>query len=223
MAIVWEDLQINGLGIYRDTDGFTYGHDAVLLSSFARFRKNETILDIGTGTGILALLVHAKYGVNVDAVDFSEDSCRLAEKSVMKNGLSDSVRIHLSDIRSNKSEILRPCSFDGVVCNPPYYTGGTKSKNELRAAGKHMQDCTLNDFAAYAARMLKNGGKAYFCYPATGLSVFCTAFEQSGLSVKRLCFVRSKREKSPYILLAEAKKGGGAGLIIEDDIILEDR
>jgi len=222
VVIVWDNLQINGLGIYRDTEGFGYGHDAVLLSSFARFRKGEKILDIGTGTGILALLLHAKTGTSVDAIDISAECCTLAEKSIEKNALSDVIRVFHADLKDLPDAQLSCGTFDGVICNPPYHQGGTVSPNTIRASSTHQQECTFRDVAACAGRMLKNGGKACFCYPATGLSAFCAALENEGLSVKRIRFVRSRREKSPYLFLAEAKKGGGTGLILEDDMILEE-
>lgn len=223
VSIVWEELDSKGLGIYRDTEGFTYGHDAVLLASFARFYKNETVLDIGTGTGILALLVHAAAGSRVDAIDISPECCALAEKSIQRNGLSGKLRVFRCDIRSLPNKAFGSGSYDGIICNPPYHSGGTVSENKLRAGSTHLLTCTLQDIAAAAGKLLKNGGKAFLCYPASGLSAFCAAFEQQSLAVKRLCFVRSKREKPPYLFLAEVKKGGGAGLILEDDIILEER
>lgn len=222
MATVWEDLQLNGLGIYRDTDGFTYGHDAVLLSSFAKFRKNDTVLDLGSGTGILSVLIHAKTGASVDAVDILEDACALAMKSVAKNGLSGMIHIHCSDIRQLPCLGMIRCAYDGVICNPPYYSGGTESPDPSRAMSRHQIDAGIEDFAACAARMLKNGGKAYFCYPTAGLSRYCAAFEKEGLAVKRIRFVRSKAGRMPYLFLAEAKKGGGVGVVMEEDIILED-
>lgn len=223
MTAVWEDLQIKGLGIYRDTDAFTYGHDAVLLSSYARFRKQDHVLDIGTGTGILAFLLHAKTGAFADGIDICPACCALMEQSIKKNALSDSVRVFQKDLRCIPDSELIAGYYDGVICNPPYHRGGTQSAFAGRSTSTHQVECTFEDVAACAAKMLKNGGKAYFCYPVSGLSSFCAALEKEKLPVKRLCFVRSKREKEPYLFLTEAKKGGGTGLILEKDIVLEGR
>ena len=84
MAEVWEDLQCAGFGIYRDTEGFSYGHDAVLLANFVRATRNDHVLDLGAGTGIVSFLVHAKTGAGICAADISERCCRLMEKSVAK-------------------------------------------------------------------------------------------------------------------------------------------
>ena len=204
MAEVWEDLQCAGFGIYRDTEGFSYGHDAVLLANFVRATRNDHVLDLGAGTGIVSFLVHAKTGAGICAADISERCCRLMEKSVAKNGLSKAIKVYEADLRLLPDARLPWESFDCICCNPPYFSGGTESPNPVRR------------------RMLKNGGRLFACYPVLGLSRFCAALEAEKLAVKRICFVRSKCGKAPYLFLAEAKKGGKSGLVFEADIILEE-
>lgn len=223
MAEIWEDLQCAGLMICRDTEGFTYGHDAVLLADFIRARRGERLLDFCAGTGIIGLLAHAKTGVDVWAVDLSEQCCALMEKSVARNGLTEAVHVLHKDLRLIPDDNLPWESFDCAACNPPYFSGGTESPNPARRHSIHEIDCSLPEVAACARRMLKNGGRFFVCYPASGLSRLCAALEGEKLAVKRLCFVRAKLNKPPYLVLAEAKKGGGSGLVLENDLILEDR
>lgn len=222
MAEVWDDLQCAGLGIYRDPDGFSYGHDAVLLANYIRARKGERLLDIGAGTGIVALLAHVKTGVNACAVDISERCCALMEKSVARNGLSGTVNVFQADLRQLPDARLPWESFDCAACNPPYFPSGTESPNLARRQSAHEVSCTLRDVAACARRMLRNGGRLFICYPAAGLSRLCAALEAETLAVKRLRMVRARPGKAPCLILVEAKKGGGSGLVFEDDLILEE-
>ena len=222
MEEVWEDLQCAGLGIYKQPGKFTYGHDAVLLANFIRAHKGQRMLDLGTGTGIIAILAHAKAGVNAAAVDISKACCTLAEKSVARNKLEAHIRVFQTDLRQLPDGRLPQESFDIVVCNPPYFSSGTVSNDIDWQQSTHQVSCTIEDVASCARRMLKNGGKFYICYPAAQLSQLCTTLEGERLCVKRLALVRSKRGKAPYLVLVEARKGRGAGLLFEDDIVLED-
>ena len=222
MAEVWEDLQCAGLGIYRASDGFSYGHDAVLLANFIRAHRGQRLLDLGTGTGIIALLAHAKTGAIVDAVDLSQASCALAAKSVARNGLAHAISVQQADLRLLPDARLTRESFDCVACNPPYYASGTESADPARRQSTHETTCTIHDVASCAHRMLKNGGKLFVCYPAAGLSRLCAALEARTLAVKRICMIRAKRGRPPYLILVEAKKGGGSGVTFEEDIILEE-
>ncbi len=222
MEEVWEDLGYAGLGIYKRPGCFTYGNDAVLLSNFIRIRPQERLLDLGAGTGIVALLAYARTGAGTYAVEIAPECCALMEKSLARNGLSEKIAIVQADLRSIPNERLPRESFDCVACNPPYHTGGTASPDPARRRSTHEEECTVFDVAACAFRMLKNGGRLFLCYPAAGLSRLCAALEGARLAVKRMTLVRAKRGKAPYLVLIEAKKGGGTGLLFGEDIILEE-
>ena len=112
----------------------SYGHDAVLLANFIRAHRGQRLLDLGTGTGIIALLAHAKTGAVVDAVDLSQASCSLAAKSVARNGLAHAISVLQADLRLLPDARLTRESFDCVVCNPPYYASGTEA--QILHAGK---------------------------------------------------------------------------------------
>lgn len=220
MAEIIDDLQYNGLVIIRDTEGFSYGHDAVLLANFVKLRAGERLFDLGTGTGILAILISAKTGADVVACDIGERCCELARKSVEFNGQSEHIDILQADIRS--LGVNEVGVFDAVVCNPPYYRAGTESANEERRRSTFEETCTLSDAVGCAGRILKNGGKLFMCYPADRLAPLCAALEADELPPKRIRFIRSKADKPPYLVLIEAKKRARDGAIIEETI-LEDR
>ena len=208
--IVTEDLMENGLRIRVDKPAFSYGGDAIALANFTRLKANERALDLGTGTGILAILLNGRYGARFTAVDIRADMCALARESVALNAQEGAIDVRLADLRT-----LRPApgfeNFDAAVCNPPYFSGGTQSANGQRRQSRHQDTCTLRDAAACAARLLKAGGRLYVCCPIAQLADCCAALIEYGLQPKRVC-IQKKR-----LALLEAKKGGGVGmeLIIE--------
>ena len=201
-----EDLQENGLCIFTDKPAFSYGSDALALASFAHLKRGERALDLGAGTGILAILLESRFHARFTAVELREDMCALIQKSVSANG--QAIEVLCADLRT-----LRPSpefeNFDAALCNPPYFTGGTKSENEQRRTARHQESCTLQDAVLCAARMLKNGGRFTLCYPVSGLASLCAALVENGLEPKRL------RIHENRLALIEAKKGAKSGLKYE--------
>ena len=193
---VTEDLQCNGLSIVVDKAGFTYGSDAVLLANFARPRRGDSCLDLGAGTGILSILVNGKTGA----------------RSIALNGQGGDITVLHADIR-RLGELLPAGSFDGAVCNPPYFSGGTRSENPAVALSIHQDECGIYDVARCAGRLLKNGGRLWLCYPASRLAECFHAMVESRLQPKRLRLIDGKN--GPYLALMECVKGGKTGLIIE--------
>lgn len=217
MSIVTDDLQYEGLVILRDTERFAYGHDAVLLANFVRAKRGERLLDLGTGTGVIAILANAKTGAKAFALDIDPDCCDLARESVALNRLSGEIVVLCADMRafSAPQEEL----FDAVVCNPPYYKAGTESGNPSRRRSMFQQDCTLQDAVSCAARNLKNGGRFFICYPAELIAPLFAALSAAKLPPKRIRFVRSKADKPPYLVLVESKKNARDGAVIEEETL----
>jgi len=205
-----DDLQLNGLRILRKSACFAYGNDAVLLSDFVHARRGEHLLDIGTGTGILALLVHAKTGARFTAVDIQSDLVDMAARSVKLNGLENEIEMLCADART-LHECLGYERFDGIVCNPPYHSEGTKSLNATRRLSTHDETLSIEGLALCAKRLLKNGGKLFVCYPATGVARFFAALTNEGVTPKRMRTVNNP----PYLVLVEAVKGAKHGIIWE--------
>ena len=215
-----DDLQRDGLVIVRSEARFAYGHDAVLLTDFVRAHKGERYLDIGTGTGILAILTHAKTGADFVAADIDPVCVRMAERSVELNGLGGHIRAELCDARRlTEAEFGR---FDGAVCNPPYFSGGTKSPNPSRAASAFDDTLNVYEAADCARRVVKQGGRFFVCYPAKYIQQLCSAMQAADFAIKRLCFVQSRADKAPYLVLAEGRRGGGAGTELSR-IVLEEQ
>ena len=209
---VIEDLQLNGLSIVVDKEGFTYGSDAVLLSNFARPRKGDSCLDLGAGTGILSILINGRTGARFTAVEIQPSACLLMEESIALNAQEGDITVLNADLRE-LGGLFPAGSFDGAVCNPPYFSGGTRSKNPAMALSVHQDECGVYDVARCAGRLLKNGGRLWLCYPASRLAECFHAMVESGLQPKRLRLAEGKN--GPYLALIECVKGGKTGLIIE--------
>lgn len=205
-----EDLQENGLCIYSDKPAFSYGSDAIALAAFTRLRAGDRALDLGAGTGILAILLQGRYGARFTAVELRGDMCALIRKSVEENAQGDYIETLCADLRELRSRAGFE-NFDAAVCNPPYFSGGTPSENEQRQEARHQQSCTLADAAECASRLLKEGGRFFVCYPASGLSELCSELSRCRLEPKRIKIIGKR------LVLAEAKKGAKPGLTLEYD------
>ena len=134
------------------------------------------------------------------------------EESIALNGQGGDITVLHADIRK-LGELLPAGSFDGAVCNPPYFSGGTRSGNPAVALCVHQDECGIYDVARCAGRLLKNGGRLWLCYPASRLAECFHAMVESRLQPKRLRLIDGKN--GPYLALMECVKGGKTGLIIE--------
>ena len=215
-----EDLQFDGLKIILSENLPSFTTDAVLLSDFAHMKRSDNAADLGTGTGILPLLTYGRYGMKMTAFELQPALCDMASRSFALNGLNDRLCAVCMDVRDAYREYNG--AFSAVVCNPPYFADGLTSDDTARAFTRSQVDASLGDFCVAAKRILKSGGTFFCCYPAKKLTELIFSLRSEGLEPKRMRLVRSTPEKMPYLALIEAKKDGGAELIIEKDLIICD-
>ena len=214
-----EDQQYKGLRILVNERGFRYGTDSVLLAGFARANAKERVADLGSGTGVIAILLSARTGAELTAIEIQPEQCDMARRSAAMNG--QEIAVIEADMR--KAAGLGP--FDAAVCNPPYYPaahGRTSEKGEpgFEGAATHELYCTLGEVAESAARLIKYGGRFYMCCPAARLSEALCALTAQKLEPKRMRLVASRAEKAPYLALIEAKKGAAPGMIVERTLVV---
>ena len=217
-----DDLQRNGLKIIQKTDGFCFGMDAVLLSGFAYVKRGEKVLDMGTGTGIIPLLLSAKtQGEHFTALEIQKEIAEMAARSVAMNHLEDKIEIVNGDIKE-ASRIFGGASFDVVTTNPPYMNDahGLKNPTEVKAISRHEVLCTLDDVVREGAKVLKSGGRMYMVHRPHRLIEIITAMKQYKLEPKRMCMVHPFKDKEANMVLIEAVKGGGSWLKMEAPIIV---
>ena len=209
-----DDLQRGGLRIIQRETGFRFGTDAVLLADFAAAKRGERICDMGTGTGVLPLLIAARAeGTTFDAFETQADVADMASRSVQLNGLEARIRIHHADCRDAACIIGHEvCSL--VVTNPPYTAAGAGlvSPDGGRAMARSDSDCNLSEWMAACARVLRNGGRLCCVFPAPRFLQLCDAMRASRVEPKRVSFVAARVEAAPKLVLVEGHKGGRPGL-----------
>ncbi len=216
------DLQNNGLVIIQDRNRFCFGMDAVLLSGFATAREGDVVLDMGTGTGILPILMSAKTEAkHFTGLEIQPESADMAERSVRLNHLEERISIVTGDIK-NASQIFGKASFDVVVSNPPYMTEGhgIKNPNDAKTIARHEVLCTFSDIAAEAESVLKPGGKLFLVHRPFRLSELLVTLTAHHLEPKRMRLVYPYVDKEPNMVLLECVRGGKARLLVEKPLII---
>ena len=219
-----DDLQRGGLRILQRAEGFRFGTDAVLLADFAGVRKGERVADVGTGTGVLPLLLSARAeGTTFDAFEIQPDVADMARRSVLINGLEDRIRIHTLDCREAASAIGHECCRL-VVTNPPYTKGGAGlvSPEQSRALSRSDSDCEIGEWIAACAKLLQNGGRLCCVFPAPRFLELCDAMRAAKVEPKRVRFVVARESSSPKLVLTEGLKGGRPGLHMQPMLITHD-
>ena len=217
-----DDLQRNNLKIIQDPDRFCFGMDAVLLSGFATAREGERVLDLGTGTGIIPILMSAKTKAKeLIGLEIQADSADMALRSVRLNDLEDKVKIIQGDIKEAES-LFDAASFDVVTSNPPYMINshGLQNQEAPKAIARHEVSCTLEDVVAAAARCLKSGGKFYMVHRPFRLAEIMVVMHEHRLEPKRMQLVYPFVDKEPSMVLIEGVRGGKSRITVEKPLII---
>lgn len=217
-----DELQRNGYGIIQDPDRFCFGMDAVLLSGFARVKPGGTVLDLGTGTGIIPILMEAKTeAAHLTGLEIQPDSADMAARSVRLNGLENKIDIVQGDIKE-AAGLFPAASFDVVTCNPPYMIGGHGLTNPEgpKAIARHEVKCTFEDVAAAASRLLKPQGSFFLVHRPFRLAEIIVTLNAYKLEPKRMKLVHPFLDKEPNMVLLEARKGGKSRMTVEKPLIV---
>ena len=210
--------------VFRQDPGARLSTDSVLLADFVPLRGAERGIDLGCGAGILSLLLLCRgEKLHMTGLELREEAAALARENLMQNGLGERSRILTGDLREHRS-LFSHGSFDLAVANPPYFpTGsGASSPDPARAGAREERESSLEDFCAAAAFLLPTGGRFCLVYRPERLTALLGCLHESGLEPKRLRFVSQRAESAPSLVLAEGRRGGKPGLVIEPPLILTD-
>ena len=213
-----DDLQHNGLMLYQDTALMRFNADALWLCAFLRVGEKDTVVELGSGTGVVCVLGADNTGARFTGVERQERLVLLAQKSAQYN--HQEIRFLCADV-SEAPALLGHGAFTAAVMNPPYFTSGERSENKSRSITRHDAGQTLHSFLASAFALLKNGGKLFVIYPANALAELFAALQQARLEPKRIRFVYSKAGEDALRVLVEAKKDGKPGLVVEPPLFVE--
>lgn len=217
-----DDLQRNGYRIIQNPEKFCFGMDAVLLTGFAHAGSGDRLLDLGTGTGIIPLLMEAKYHcAHLTGLEIQPESADMAVRSVALNRLSDRIDIIVGDIKE-ADRIFPSASFDCITCNPPYMIGnhGIANPDAPKAIARHEVLCTFEDVATQTAKLLKPGGHFFLVHRPFRLAEIITTLEKYKLEPKRMRLVYPFADREPNMVLLEAVRGGRPRMTVEKPLII---
>ena len=220
-----DDLHRNGYRIIQNERLFCFGMDAVLLSGFASVKEGGRALDLGTGTGIIPILMEAKTkGRHFTGLEISATSADMARRSVALNGLEEKIEIVQGDIKE-AGELFAPASFDTVTSNPPYMIGqhGLVNPDIEKAAARHEILCTLDDVVRAAARLTCPGGHFYMVHRPFRLAEIIGTLLKYKMEPKRMRLVYPYIDKEPNMVLIEAVRGGKSRMTVEKPLIVYEK
>ena len=223
------DILKNGYKIIQDTERFQFGIDAVLLADFAMrgaksaggMKPGESVIDLGTGTGIIPLLMCGAGMHPLTGLEVQEPSAEMAARSVAMNGLEDKIRIVNGDL-CKVSELFLRHSFNVVTCNPPYMIDSHGRGNELDAKtiARHEVLCTLEDVVAAADYLLATHGRFFMIHRPFRLPDIFESLAAHGLEPKRMRLIQPFADKEPNMVLIEARKNAKRRLTIEPPLVV---
>ena len=217
-----DELHRNGYYIIQDPRRFCFGMDAVLLSGFAKAKSGERVLDLGTGTGIIPILMEAKTKAeDFTALEIQEESADMARRSVMYNHLENKIKVVTGDIK-DASKIFGASSFDVITTNPPYMIGehGISCATDAKAIARHEVLCDLDDILRESAKLLRPGGRFYMVHRPFRLAEIFSKMVAYKIEPKRMQLVYPYVDKEPNMVLIEGLRGGKSRLTVEKPLIV---
>lgn len=215
-----EDLPSVNCKIIQKKNGFRFTVDSILLANFLKLKQNITLLDIGTGTGIMPLLLSKKFEISkITAVEIEEDIAKMFQRTININDLSEKISLVREDIKNFKGE-----SFDFIISNPPYMKlkDGYISPHDYRAGARHELNLNLKELLINGRRLLKNGGSFNIIYRTNRFLEVLEEAKDLKLNPKRIRFIYSKPNKESELFMIEFIKGFKTSCSIEEPLYIYD-
>jgi len=220
-----DDLQIGGLELIQAPEKFCFGVDAVFLSDFVRVRPGESVLDLGTGNGIIPVLLSAKTEArHITGLEIQADTAEMARRSVAHNHLEDRIDIVTGDIKE-AAELFRPAFFDVITTNPPYMLAdhGIRNPDDAKAVARHEILCTLDDILRESMRLMQDKSRFYMIHRPFRLTEIMIKMHEYKIEPKRIRFIHPYIDKEPTMVLIEGVRGAKPRVTVEPPLIIFDR
>lgn len=220
-----DDLQIGGLELIQDPEKFCFGVDAVFLSDFVRVRPGESVLDLGTGNGIVPVLLSAKTKAgHITGLEIQADTAEMARRSVAHNHLEDRIDIVTGDIKE-AAELFRPAFFDVITTNPPYMLAdhGQRNPDDAKAIARHEILCKLDDILRESMRLMQDKSRFYMIHRPFRLTEIMIKMHEYKIEPKRIRFIHPYIDKEPTMVLIEGVRGAKPRVTVEPPLIIFDR
>ena len=220
-----DDLEFKGLKIIQNVNGFCFGIDSVLLSDFAKNIKDDSIvLDLGTGTGIIPILLCGKTNLKeIIGVEIQEDVANMANRSSKLNNLEDRFKVLNANIL-NLDKYYEKQTFDVIITNPPYKkkNSGVINDNERKVISRHEITASLEDFIKVTKDLLKDKGEFYMVHRPDRLVDILYLLRNYKIEPKEIRFVFSNKEKPPKLALIKAVKNANEFLKVDNNLYIYD-
>lgn len=220
-----DDLILHNLRIIQKKQGFRFTLDAVLLSHFAPVKPQDRVVDLGTGTGVIPLLLSTRQPLSrFIGVEIQEELAEMAQRSVRYNQLEDVISIVQGDLK-DIHKTLGGGRFNLVTANPPYWLPqqGKLSPAESKAVARHELQCSLEDVVSCAAKLLNYQGRLALIYPVERMIGLFLLLRSYKLEPRKIRFIHSYREKPAHLLLVEARKSAPAELLVLPPLIIYEK
>lgn len=219
-----DDLQYKGLKIIQKTKAFRFGLDAVLLANFADVKKGNSVIDLGTGTGIISILLAGKTEAkSIVGLEVQKDIAEMADRSVKMNCLEDRVKIVCGDLKESV-KLFGASSFDVVVTNPPYMNrgGGLINLSDTKAISRHEILCSLEDVIKSSYKLLIPGGQFAMVHRPDRLVDIIWLMRNYSIEPKYIRFVHPSPYKKPNLILIKGTRQGRPQLKMMDPLYVYD-
>lgn len=210
-----DDLNLDGLKIIQKIGGYGFTSDSVLLANFVKAKHIDTCVEIGTGSGIISILVNYKEKPkNIFAFEIQSEQSQLAFRNVQLCNMSN-IEV-VNDRIQNFEKYLKVGDVDIVFANPPYfkYDGKVCGENEQKILSRFDKELSVEDFFSCASKLLKFGGKLFFVQDSARLDECFVVMKKYNLAPKKMYFVHPNQNKNSTVFLCEASKGGKNSLTI---------
>ena len=223
--VTFDSLFSGAIKLLQHRRGYRFSVDAPILASFVRLKRGERVVDLGTGNGVILLILARRFpqAGEMVGVEIQEGLAELASRNVELNGLGGLIRVLHGDIRECR-RLFGPESFDVVVSNPPYYPLGRGRINpeDERAIARHEVMATVGDVVEASRYLLKGGGRVYYVYPARRAVTLLAEMRRRSIEPKRMRWVHPFPAKGAEMVLVEGVKGAKEGLEVEPPLVVQD-